>query len=77
MAVLSLDTKRYFIKCHKGKVSTVSFKISQKVCNLLLLKTYVPFAYIQTAGPQLPPKKGAVYVYVTCRLTLYFLWSRR
>lgn len=63
MTVLSLDTKRYFIICHKGKLSTLSFKISQKVLNFLLLKTYIPFANMQTAGPQLPRKEGAVSIH--------------
>lgn len=30
MTGLSLDTKRYFIMCHKGKVSTFSFEDQSK-----------------------------------------------
>lgn len=73
MTVLSLDTKRYSIMCHKGKVSTFSFKISQKVLNFLLLKMYVLFANTQTDSPQLPKKEGAIYRYTTRRSTLYLL----
>jgi len=75
MTVLSLDTKRYFIMRQKGKASTFSFKISQKVLSFLLLKMYSPFANIQAARPQAPKKEGAVST--TRKLTSHLLRSCR